>query len=150
MTVAVTQQADDTTDNPALARIRPWEPDPRWGVIPGTTPPRFTVRLSGPPEATALMAKARDDRRVMEAEIERACAARIDEAHAVFNAGDSTKKQRDAAVHEAHAERIAREDRLAIFDTFTRDAIIARAQQVAQAANEASWRARITAWQQQP
>jgi len=144
------QHTDDAADNPALARIRPWEPNPRWGVIPGSTPPRFTISLSGPTEAAVLFAKARADQRLMQQQIEAAHAERINAARAIFNAGDSTRKQLEAAIYQADAERIAREDRLAVFDDYTRDAVIERARQAAQAANEASWRQSIASWQQQP
>jgi hypothetical protein len=135
----------------AKARLRPWEPDPRWGVVSSATPPRFTVSLSGPPEAAVLFAKARADRRLAQQAIESQRAAAISEARTVFNAGDSTKKQLAEAQHAADAERIAREDRLAAaFDDFTSDATIQRARQAAQAANERSWRESIAAWQTQP
>ncbi len=145
-----TSRTEDTTDNAALARIAPWEPDPRWGVIPNTPPPRFVVRLSGPDEAAVLFAKVRADQRLMQQQIEAAHAERINTARAIFNAGDSTRKQLEAAIYQADAERIAREDRLAVFDDYTRDAVIERARQAAQAANEASWRQSIASWQQQP
>jgi len=145
------QDTDDAADNPALARIRPWEPDPRWGVIPGSTPPRFTISLSGPTEAAVLFAKARADRRLMQQQIEAQHAAAIAEARVVFNNGDSTKKELAEAIHQADAVRILREDRLAAaFDHFSADATIQRARQAAQAANERSWRDSIAAWQQQP
>ena len=145
-----TQQNDAVADNPALARIAPWESDPRWGVVSGVTPPRFVVRLTGPAEATTLFAKVRADRHLMQQQIEDAHAERINAARAVFNAGDSTRKQLEAAIYQADAERLAREDRLAVFDDYTRDAVIERARQAAQAANEASWRQSIASWQQQP
>jgi len=145
-----TSRAEDTTDHPALARIAPWESDPRYGVVSGVTPPRFVVKLVGPSEATALFAKVRADRRLMQQQIEEAHAERINAARAVFNAGDSTRKQLEAAIYQADAERIAREDRLAVFDDYTRDAVIERSRQAAQAANEASWRQSIASWQQQP
>jgi len=138
-----TQQTDDSATNPALARISPWERDARWPVIANVTPPRFVVRLSGPDEAAVLFAKVRADRRLMQQQIEAAHAERINVARAVFNAGDSTRKQLETAVNEAHAERIAREDRLAAFDDYTRDAVIERARQAAQAANERAWRESI-------
>lgn len=145
-----TQQTDDSATNPALARISPWERDARWPVIANVTPPRFVVRLSGPDEAAVLFAKVRADRRLMQQQIEAAHAERINVVRAVFNAGDSTRKQLETAVNEAHAERIAREDRLAAFDDYTRDAVIERARQAAQAANERAWRESIAQWQQRP
>jgi len=145
-----TQQTDDSATNPALARISPWERDARWPVIANVTPPRFVVRLSGPDEAAVLFAKVRADQRLMQQQIEAAHAERINKARAIFNAGDSTRKQLEAAIYQADAERIAREDRLAVFDDYTRDAVIERARQAAQAANEASWRQSIASWQQQP
>lgn len=146
MTTDRVQHTDDAADNPALARIRRWEPDPRWGVIPGSTPPRFTISLSGPTEAAVLFAKARADRRLMQQQIEAQHAAAIAEARVVFNNGDSTKKELAEAIHQADSERIAREDRLAVFDEYTTDATIQRAKQAAQAANEASWRESIATW----
>lgn len=150
MTTERVQHIDDAADNPALPRIRPWEPDPRWGVIPGSTPPRFTISLSGPTEAAVLFAKARADRRLMQQQIEAQHATAIAEARVVFNNGDSTKKELAEAIHQADSERIAREDRLAVFDEYTTDATIQRAKQAAQAANEASWRESIATWQGQP
>ncbi len=145
-----TQQDEGTSDNPALTRIAPWEADPRWPVVASATPPRFIVKLAGPPEAATLFAKARGDKRLMQQQIEVAHAEKINAARAIFNAGDSTRKELQAATYQADAERIAREDRLAVFDEYTRDAVIARARQAAQAANERSWRASIAAWQRQP
>jgi len=146
-----THQTDDTTDNPAVARIAPWESDPRWGVVSGVTPPRFVVKLVGPSEVTPLLATAAADRKSMQAEVEQAHAARIRAARATFDAGDSTKKDLALAIHEADAERIVREDRLEQhFGGYTRDAILAQVTQAAQAANEASWRQSIASWQQQP
>ncbi len=143
-----THQTDDTTDNPAVARIAPWESDPRWGVVSGVTPPRFVVKLIGPSEVTPLLAAAAADRKRMQAEVEQAHAARIRAARATFDAGDSTKRELAAAIHEADAERLAREDRLEQhFGGYTRDAILAQVTQAAQAANEASWRESIAAWQ---
>ncbi len=146
-----TQQTDDSTDNPALARIGPWQADPRWPVIAGATPPRNVVKLAPPPEMAPLLAAAVADRRRMQAEVEQAHAARIRVARAAFDAGDSTKKDLGAAVHEADEERQAREDRLEQhFGPYTRDALLAEVTQNAQAANERSFRASIAAWQQQP
>lgn len=146
-----TMEANDRAEQEAAqARIRPWEADPKWGVIPGNQPPRFVVSLSGPAEATVLFAKARADRRLAQQQIEQQHAVRIAEARATFNAGDSTRKQLEAAIYEADAERIAREDRLAQFDEYTTEATITRASQAAQAANERSWRESIATWQQQP
>ncbi len=142
-----TQQTDDSATNPALARIAAWERDARWPVIANVTPPRFVVRLSGPDEAAVLFAKVRADQRLMQQQIEAAHAERINTARAIFNAGDSTRKQLEAAIYQADAERIAREDRLAVFDDYTRDAVIERARQAAQAAKEASWRQSIASWQ---
>ena len=143
-----THQTDDTTDNPAVARIAPWESDPRWGVVSGVTPPRFVVKLIGPSEVTPLLAAAAADRKRMQAEVEQAHAARIRAARATFDAGDSTKRELAAAIHEADAERLAREDWLEQhFGGYTRDAILAQVTQAAQAANEASWRESIAAWQ---
>jgi len=146
-----TQQTDDTTDNPAVARIAPWESDPRWGVIANVTPPRFVVKLAGPPELTPLLAAAAADRKRMQTEVEQAHAARIRAARSTFDAGDSTKRELAQAVHDADAERIAREDRLEQhFGHYTRDALLAAVKQAAQAANEASWRESIAVWQRQP
>jgi len=143
-----TSRTEDTTGNACQGRIAPWEPDPRWGVIPNTTPPRFVVRLSGPDEAAVLFAKVRADQRLTQQQIEAAHAERINTARATFDSGDSTKKDLAAAVHEADAERLAREDRLEQhFGGYTRDAILAQVTQAAQAANEASWRESIAAWQ---
>ncbi len=146
-----TQQTDDTADNPALARIGKWEPDPRYGVVSGVTPPRFVVKLAGPPALIPLLAAAAADRKRMQAEVEQHHAARIRAARATFDAGDSTKRELAQAVHKADAERIAREDRLEQhFGPYTRDALLATVKQAAQAANEASWRESIASWQQQP
>ncbi len=146
-----TQQNDDSATNPALARIAPWESDSRWGVVAGVTPPRFVVKLVGPSEVTPLLAAAAGDRKRMQAEVEQQHAARIRAARATFDAGDSTKKDLALAIHEADAERIAREDRLEQhFGGYTRDALLATVKQAAQAANEASWRQTIAAWQQHP
>ncbi len=146
-----TPQTDDTTDNPAVARIAPWESDPRWGVVSGVTPPRFVVRLSAPSELTPLLAAAAADRKRMAAEVVQQHAARIRAARSTFDAGDSTKRELAAAIHEADAERIAREDRLEQhFGPYTRDAILAQVEQAAQAANERSCRESIVAWQQHP
>jgi len=146
-----TSQTEDITDNPALARIAPWEADPRWGVIANVTPPRFVVKLAGPPELTPLLTAVAADRKRMQTEVEQAHAARIRAARATFDAGDSTKKDLALAVHEADAERIAREDRLEQhFGPYTHDALLATVKQAAQAANEASWRESIAAWQQHP
>jgi len=145
------QHTDDAADNPALARIRPWQADPKWGVVSGVVQPRFTISLSGPSEAAVLFAKARADRRLAQQAIESQHAAAIAEARVVFNNGDSTKKELAEAIHQADSERILREDRLAAaFDEYTTDATIQRARQAAQAANERSWRDSIAAWQQQP
>jgi len=152
MTVAATQQTtDDTADSPALARIRPWQPDPRWGVLPTATPPRYTVSLALTPELIMLCAKVRADRRVTQRDIEDAHAARISEARAIFNGGDSTKKDLAAAVHAADAERIAQEDRLeAEFGPYTYEAILAQHLEVADAENEQSCHRSVVQWQQQP
>jgi len=151
MTTAAQQTTDDTTDNPAFARIRPWEPDPRWGVLPNVTPPRYVVSLALTPELITLIARARADRRVIQRDIEDAHAARISEARATFNAGDSTKKDLAAAIHAADAERIAGEDRLEVeFGPHTYEAIIAQRHQVADAANEQSCHRSVVQWQQQP
>ncbi len=148
MTPAATQQTtDEMTDNPAFARIRPWEPDPRWGVLPNATPPRYVVSLALTPELITLCAKVRADRRVIQRDIEHAHAARISEARAIFNAGDSTKKELAAAIHAADAERIAREDRLAALDAYTPEAILAQRRQVADAANEQSCHRSVVQWQ---
>jgi len=145
------QQTDDSTDNPALVRIAPWQPDPRWPVIAGATPPRNVVKLAPPPELAPLLAAASADRKRIQAEVEQAHAARIRAARATFDSGDSTKKDLGAAVHEADEERQAREDRLEQhFGPYTRDALLAEVTQNAQAANERSFRASIAAWQQQP
>jgi len=145
------QQTDDSATNPALARISPWEPDPRYAVIANVTPPRFVVKLAGPPELTPLLTAVAADRKRMQSDVEQQHAARIRAARATFDAGDSTKKDLAQAVHDADAERIAREDRLEQhFGGYTRDAILAQVTQAAQAANEASWRESIAAWQQQP
>jgi len=146
-----TPQPDGSEHDAALQRITPWQHDPRYGVVSGVTPPRFVVKLVGPPELTPLLAAAAADRKRMQAEVEQAHAARIRAARATFDAGDSTKKDLALAVHEADAERIAREDRLEQhFGGYTRDAILAQVKQAAQAANEASWRQSIASWQQQP
>jgi len=146
-----TSQTEDTTDNPALARIRPWEPDPRWPIIRGTTPPLNMVSLALSPELLVLIARARAERRLMQAQVERAHAERINAARAIFNAGDSTKRELAQAVHEADAERIAREDRLtAAFGPYTYEAIMAGLRQDAQAANERSCRESKAEWQQHP
>ncbi len=153
MTPAAAQQTDDTPDHPAFARIIPAPSitDLGFGINRDAQPPRFAVTLSGSPEATALFAKAHADRRAMQAAIEAAHAARVRAAQAVFNAGDSTRKQRDADIHAADAERIAREDRLTeAFGDFTYDATVERARQAAVAANDQSWRASIAQWKQQP
>jgi hypothetical protein len=143
-----TQQTDDSTDNPALARIGPWQHDPRWGVISGVTPPRNVVKLAPPPELAPLVAAAAADRRRMQAEVEQAHATRIRVARATFDSGDSTKKDLAAAVHEADAERLAREDRLEQqFGPYTPAALLAEVTQAAQAANEASSRESIAQWQ---
>lgn len=150
MTTSATQ-TDDTADSPALARIRPWQPDPRWGVLPNATPPRHVVSLALTPELLTLIARARADRRVMQREIEVAHAARISEARAIFNAGDSTKKDLAAAIHAADAERIAQEDRLeAEFGPYTYEAILAQHLDVADAENEQSCHRSVVQWQQQP
>ncbi len=146
-----TPQPDDSATNPATARISPWERDPRWPVISTVTPPRFVVRLSAPSELTPLLAAAAADRKRMAAEVVQQHAARIRAARSTFDAGDSTKRELAAAIHEADAERIAREDRLEQhFGPYTRDALLATVKQAAQAANEASWRESIASWQQQP
>jgi len=146
-----TSQTEDTTDNPALARIRPWEPDPRWPIIRGTTPPLNTVSLALSPELLVLIAKARAEHRLSQAQVERQHAERINAARAIFNAGDSTKRELAQAVHEADAERIAREDRLtAAFGPYTYEAIMAGLRQDAQAANERSCRESKAEWQQHP
>ena len=152
MTPAATQQTtDEMTDNPAFARIRPWEPNPRWGVLPNATPPRYVVSLALRPELITLCAKVRADRRVIQRDIEDAHAARISEARAIFNAGDSTKKHLAAAIHAADAERIAGEDRLeAEFGPYAYEAIIAQRGQVADAANEQSCHRSVVQWRQQP
>ncbi len=151
MTPAATQQTtDEMTDSPALARIRPWEPNPRWGVLPNATPPRYVVSLALTPELITLCAKVRADRRVIQRDIEAAHAARISEARAIFNGGDSTKKDLAAAIRAADAERIAREDRLAALDAYTPEAILAQRRQVADAANEQSCHRSVDQWQQQP
>jgi len=146
-----TPQTDGITDNPALARIRPWQPDPRWPVIRGTTPPLSMVSLALSPELLVLIAKARAERRLMQAQVERAHAERINAARAIFNAGDSTKRELAQAVHEADAERIAREDRLtAAFGPYTYEAIVAGMHQAAWAANERSCRESVAEWEQHP
>jgi len=147
-----TTQTDDATVNPAaLARIRPWQPDPRWPIIRGTTPPLNTVSLALSGELLVLIARARAERRLMQAQVERAHAERINAAHAIFNAGDSTKRELAQAVHDADAERTAREDRLAAaFDPYTYEAVIAGLRQDAQAANERSGRESMAVWQQHP
>jgi len=146
-----TQTTDGSEHDAALQRITPWQHDPRYGVVSGVTPPRFVVKLVGPSEVTPLLAAAAADRKRMQAEVEQAHAARIRAARATFDAGDSTKKDLALAVHEADAERIAREDRLEQhFGPYTRDALLATVKQAAQAANEASWRESIASWQQQP
>jgi len=142
-----TQTTDGSEHDAALQRIVPWEHDPRWGVVSGVTPPRFVVKLVGPSELTPLLTAAAADRKRMQAEVEQAHAARIRAARATFDAGDSTKKDLALAIHEADAERIAREDRLEQhFGGYTRDAILAQVTQAAQAANERSWRESIAAW----
>jgi len=142
-----TQTTDGSEHDAALQRIVPWEHDPRYGVVSGVTPPRFVVKLVGPSEVTPLLAAAAADRKRMQTEVEQQHAARIRSARATFDAGDSTKKELAAAIHEADAERIAREDRLEQhFGGYTRDAILAQVTQAAQAANEASWRESIAAW----
>jgi len=146
-----TQQTDDSATNPALARISPWERDARWPVIANVTPPRFVVKLAGPPELIPLLAAAAADRKRMQAEVEQQHVARIRAARATFDAGDSTKKELAQAVHEADAERIAREDRLEQhFGPYTLDALLATAKQVAQTAEERSCRESIAVWQRQP
>ncbi len=144
-----TPQPDGSEHDAALQRITPWQHDPRYGVVSGVTPPRFVVKLVGPSEVTPLLAAAAADRKRMQAEVEQQHAARIRVARATFDAGDSTKKDLALAVHEADAERIAREDRLEQhFGGYTRDALLATVKQAAQAANEASWRESIASWQQ--
>jgi len=146
-----TQTTDGSEHDAALQRITPWQHDPRYGVVSGVTPPRFVVKLVGPSEVTPLLAAAAADRKRMQAEVEQQHAARIRSARATFDAGDSTKRELAQAVHEADAERIAREDRLEQhFGPYTRDALLATVKQAAQAANEASWRESIASWQQQP
>jgi len=151
MTTAAQQTTDEMTDNPAFARIRPWEPDPRWGVLPNVTPPRYVVSLALTPELITLCAKVRADRRVSQREVEQAHAARIRAAQDIFNRGDSTKKDLAAAVHAADVERFAQEDRLAAaFEPYTPEAVAARLRQVAEAANTQFWHERVAAWQHQP
>lgn len=150
MTTERVQHTDDAADNPALARIRPWEPNPRWGVLPNATPPRYVVSLALTPELLTLCAKVRADRRMIQRDIEAAHAARISEARAVFNAGDSTKKDLAAAVHAAAAARIAQEDRLAPLDAYTPEALLAQRLQVADAENEQSCHRSVVQWRQQP
>jgi len=147
-----TTQTEDTIDNPAaMARIVAWQPDPRWPIIRGTTPPLNMVSLALSPELLVLIAKARAERRLMQAQVERQHAERINAARAIFNAGDSTKRELAQAVHEADAERIAREDRLtAAFGPYTYEAIVAGMHQAVQAANERSCRESVTEWEQHP
>jgi len=146
-----TPQPADITDNPAQARIGKWERDERWPVIATVTPPRFVVKLAPPPAVAPLLAAVAADRKRMQAEVVQQHAARIRAARAMFDAGDSTKKDLGLAVHEADAERIAREDRLEQhFGHYTRDALLATVKQAAQAANEASWRESMSEWQQHP
>jgi len=146
-----TMQTNDTADNLALSRIRPWQPDPRWPIIRGTTPPLSMVSLALSGELLVLIAKARAEHRLSQAQVERQHAERINAARAIFNAGDSTKRELAQAVHEADAERIAREDRLAAaFDPYTYEAIMAGLRQDAQAANERSGRESMAEWQQHP
>jgi len=145
------QDTDGSEHDAALQRIVPWQHDPRWGVVSGVTPPRFVVKLAGPPALTPLLAAAAADRKRMQTEVEQAHAARIRAARSTFDAGDSTKRELAQAIHEADAERIAREDRLEQhFGHYTRDALLAAVKQAAQAANEASWRESIAVWQRQP
>lgn len=146
-----TPQPADITDNPALARIVAWQPDPRWPIIRGTTPPLNMVSLALSPELLVLIAKARAEHRLSQAQVERQHAARVNAARAVFNAGDSTRKQVEAAIHDADAERLAREDRLtAAFGPYTYEAIVAGMHQAVQAAKERSCRESVAEWEQHP
>jgi len=145
------QETDGSAHEAALQRIAAWQADPRWPVIASATPPRYVVRLSAPSELTPLLTAVAADRKRMTAEVVQQHAARIRVARATFDAGDSTRKELAQAVHEADAERIAREDRLEQhFGPYTLDALLATAKQVAQTAEERSCRESIAVWQRQP
>jgi len=142
-----TSQTEDTTDNPALARIAPWEADPRWGVMPNHTYPRWEVALSPPDELAPLLRRAKTDLRALTAQSDEIYTTRAREIEQAWGAGNLTPNQRAemrAQAAQEHATRQARID--AALGGLDADTALRRARDDATRAIATTWHGEIRAY----